>query len=192
MTLASPVRDGETPSRKQASYELVPPGARRVLDVGCGAGSDVFSLAERLGPDCLIVGVDISLERVDEAQHALRSVALNVRFAVADARALPFPDDGFDVVRADGLFSEIDERVRVVRELGRVTAPGGCLLIHDREAIVLAPSEDGADDDLLGLLRRAGLAQVALSEPRLRHASEHGTRWLTLAGTKPTEPRDRR
>ena len=46
---------------------------------------------------------------------------------------------------------------RVVRELVRVTAPGGRVLVHDDVAAVAAPREDEAvDDDLLELMRRAG------------------------------------
>jgi ubiquinone/menaquinone biosynthesis C-methylase UbiE len=185
MTSSGPVREGEI-SRKQASYELLPRDAKRVLDVGCGSGEDVLALAERLGQKALIVGIDSSLERIDEAQRALRNVALNAQFAVGDARCLPFPDHSFDVVRADGLFAELTERARVMRELSRVVAPGGRVLVHDEEAVVLASSAD--DDDLLGLMRRAGLASVEVCDSYARRPSDASPRSVILVGTKPLEP----
>jgi ubiquinone/menaquinone biosynthesis C-methylase UbiE len=171
-------------ARKLAAFERVPRGAARVLDVGCGVGEDVFALAEHLGSSSLVVGIDVCLERIDDAQRALRNVALNIRFAVGDARSLPFADDGFDVVRADGLFQELAERGRAMRELSRVTVPGGRVLVHDVEGVVLAGSD--VEDDLLALMRRAGLVSVELSEVR-RGPNDAGPRCLTLMGIKPAE-----
>lgn len=180
-----PVREGEVPAYKQASYELVPWGVRHVLDVGCGSGEDVLSLAERLGAAALVVGLDASLERIDEAQRAARNVALNVRFAVGDARSLPFPDGSFDVVRADGLLGVVLERARVLRELVRVTAPGGRVLVHDNvAAISTSREEEPADDDLLDLMQRAGLAALEQSELGALASSSSGHP-ISLSGIKP-------
>ena len=188
MTFEDPVREGETAGYKLASYDFVPRGARQVLDVGCGAGEDVLALAERLGASTLVVGLDASLERIDEAQRAARNVALNVRFAVGDARSLPFPDGAFDLVRADGLLRATEERARVVRELVRVTAPGGRVVVHDDGDVVLqsrAPSPSD-DDDLLALMRRAGLSGLEISEAVRPLAAKE--RVITVLGTKPLGP----
>lgn len=189
MSASGPVHEGETPTRKLAGYELVPPSTKRVLDVGCGAGEDVLALAERLGGGCLVVGLDVALDKIDEAQRLLRNVALNVRFAVGDARSLPFQDESFDVVRTEALFSEVTERARVVRELSRVVAPGGRVLIHDAESAVLSRSE--GEDDLLGLMRRAGLVGVEISHAERLRPGVAGPRHLTLMGIKPVEAEPR-
>jgi ubiquinone/menaquinone biosynthesis C-methylase UbiE len=185
----------ETARYKQRAYELVPRGTRQLLDVGCGTGDDVLALAERLGPRASLIGLEKQLELVDEAQRRARSVALNVRFAVGDAHSLPFADDAFDVVRADGVLRYASDPTRVVRELARVLAPGGSLLLHDHEDVVLGRprSERGAPaDDLLALLRRTGLDRVELVDswswaPRVR-ATERG---LSLRGVRPTRARER-
>jgi len=190
MKVEGPIREGEVPAYKQASYDLVPRGVRHVLDVGCGSGEDVLSLAERLGAGTLVVGLDASLELIDEAQRAARNVALNVRFAVGDARSLPFPDGSFDVVRADGLLGVAEDRARVVRELVRVTVPGGRVLVHDDVAAVSAQREEEApDDDLLSLMRRAGLASIEQSEMGPRPPSS-SVRSITLCGIKPAPPEE--
>lgn len=185
MSSEGPIREGELPAYKQVSYDLVPSGVRHVLDVGCGSGEDVLSLAERLGAATLVVGLDACLERIDEAQRAARNVALNVRFAVGDARSLPFSDGSFDVVRADGLLGMVLERARVMRELVRVTAPGGRVLVHDDIASVSAPREDeAADTDLLDLMRRAGLSSLEQRDMGTLTTSGRGQR-ITLSGIKP-------
>ena len=185
MSIEGPIRDGEVPAYKQASYELVPWGVRHVLDVGCGSGEDVLSLAERLGAATLVVGLDACLEHIDEAQRAARNVALNVRFAVGDARSLPFSDGSFDVVRADRLLGVVVERARVVRELARVTAPGGWVLIHDDAAAVSAArDEEGAEDELLDLMQRAGLTSLERREMGAATPSDNGRR-ISVSGIKP-------
>jgi len=121
---------------KQQSYEFVPVNVGQILDVGCGTGDDVLALAERCGSVTLVFGLDRQLASIDEASRRARNVALNVQFAVGDAHALPFANDCFDVVRADRLLYEVDDRARVLKELVRVTRPGGRLLLHDHEAVL--------------------------------------------------------
>jgi demethylmenaquinone methyltransferase / 2-methoxy-6-polyprenyl-1,4-benzoquinol methylase len=90
---------------------------RRILEVGTGTGSGAALLAERF-PHADITAVDLSEEMVRLAREALPAV----RFEVADAAALPFPDANFDLV--------VQLNVPVYfRELARVTAPGGRILI---------------------------------------------------------------
>lgn len=160
--------DGRALEYKQRSYAAVPRLTRTLLDVGCGSGDDVLALAERLGSGALVVGVDSCLASIEEALRKARNVALNVRFAVADARCLPFASDGFDVVRADGLFAVVTEPARVARELSRVTAQSGRLLIHDRESALVergsSAGESEVESDVLGLLKRSGLGSVEITD----------------------------
>jgi ubiquinone/menaquinone biosynthesis C-methylase UbiE len=128
--------DGSVARYKQQSYELVPVNVGQILDVGCGTGDDVLALAERCGPGTFVIGLERQLALVDEAVRRAQNVALHVRFAVGDAHSLPFADDCFDVVRADRLLGEVDDRSRVLKELVRVTRPGGRLLLHDRESVL--------------------------------------------------------
>lgn len=190
MKTQGPIREGELPSREQADDELVPPGARRVLDVGCSSGQGVFSLAERLGPGTLVVGLDPCLERIDEAQRAARNVALNVRFAVGDARSLPFSDSTFDVVRAPGRLVTAHEPARVMRELVRVAAPGGRVLVHEAPPIASSPTEaEGAEDELPTLMRRAGLTRLEQRALRVGAHLDQGSS-VTVIGVKPSDPEE--
>jgi ubiquinone/menaquinone biosynthesis C-methylase UbiE len=161
---------------KQSSYELVPRNVAQVLDVGCGTGDDVLALAERCGPDTFVIGVEQQLGLVDEAVRRARNVALHVRFAVGDAHCLPFADDSFDVVRADRLLSEVDDRSRVLKELVRVARPGGRLLLHDYESVLIS---DGPLVVGLSSLEPIGSCPWQVGEP-----GRAGQRWLNLLGIK--------
>lgn len=144
---------------KRRSYGAIPPDTRMVLDVGCGSGDDVLALAEHLGGGALVVGVDSCFDAIEEARCKARNVALNVRFAVGDARCLPFGYDSFDVVWADGLFRVVGDTTCVARELARVTNASGRLLVRDRESALI-----DRETDVLGLLKRCGLGAVSIAE----------------------------
>jgi ubiquinone/menaquinone biosynthesis C-methylase UbiE len=139
---------------KEASFARIPCAARRVLDLGCGTGDDVLALAERLGPEARVIGIDTDLELVDEAWRRARNVALNVSFAVSDAHALAFAPDTFDAVRADRLFSHVGDELRVLSEIWRVLRPGGRLILHEELALGREPTT------FLDLSERAGFSAI--------------------------------
>jgi SAM-dependent methyltransferase len=94
----------------------------RALDLGTGTGKGARLVGERF-PGAEVVGVDFSAAMVAEARKLLPSeLAGRVRFEVADASALPFPDAGFDLV-------VLLNMIPFFEELARVTAPGGRLVI---------------------------------------------------------------
>lgn len=109
---------------------LLHPGAA-VLDVGSGPGTITFDIAARVAPGP-VVGIDAS---ADIVEHATRSAAdrgvENVTFSVGDAYALEFPDATFDVVHAHQVLQHMGDPVAVLRELRRVTKPGGHVVARD-------------------------------------------------------------
>jgi SAM-dependent methyltransferase len=112
---------------KARSFELlqVKPGDR-VLDVGCGEGTDVERLVELVAPAGEVVGVDSS-ERLVAAARALHVG----QFVVGDATALPFADNSFDMCRADRVFQHLAEPQHAAREMARVTSPGGNVALSE-------------------------------------------------------------
>lgn len=106
--------------------ELVPSGAL-VLD--CAAGTGAFSLAasERAGE---ILCTDLSQPMLDRAAgNARRKGARNIRFALRDLTHLPEPDGSFDAVIAANVLHLLPDPEQAVRELWRVTRPGGRLIL---------------------------------------------------------------
>jgi len=106
----------------------------RVLGVGCGDGILAVELSRR-GAD--VMGVDASEAMV--AAATARAVAEDPRaeFERAEADALPFPDDTFDVVTAVTVLCFIDDTDRAVREMVRVLRPGGRLVLGELGRISL-------------------------------------------------------
>jgi ubiquinone/menaquinone biosynthesis C-methylase UbiE len=116
-------------------------GHERVLDVGCGLGLFLIGAAKRLSTG-RAVGID-KWQQEDlsgnNAAGALRNatiegVADKVEVQTGDARQLPFADASFDVVLSSMALHNIynaGERQTAVREIARVLAPAGRVLIVD-------------------------------------------------------------
>ena len=97
----------------------VEPG--RVLDLGTGTGRAAFLLARRY-PDAEVVGADLAADMIAEAKRLTPpELEDRVRFEVADAEKLPYPDGSFDLVSLANMIPFFDE-------LARVTAPGGAVV----------------------------------------------------------------
>ena len=96
----------------------------RILDLGCGTGSLCLALATRNEPS-QIIGVDLSARYVAHAQTRTRDPRLS--FRVADALALDLPDACVDRCFSLLALNFIAEPVQAVREMRRVTRPGGTI-----------------------------------------------------------------
>ncbi|HAA05269.1 MAG TPA: class I SAM-dependent methyltransferase [Syntrophobacteraceae bacterium] len=118
---------------KQRSHELLAlSSGLTVLEVGCGLGDDALRMAELVGPNGLVVGVDTSARMIEEALGC--SLAdVRIRFAQADARNLPFKEGSFARCRVDRTLQHIKDPQRVIREMVRVLRPGGLLLAYDND-----------------------------------------------------------
>lgn len=104
----------------------VPKGAR-VLDVGCGTGTQ---LERYLKAGCLVSGVDMSKAMLDRARSRLGADA---DLRLVSAESLPYATASFDLVLASLMLHELTADVRdaVVREMVRVLAPAGRLLVTE-------------------------------------------------------------
>lgn len=136
-------------AENSAAYLLpaLVPGTR-LLDVGCGPGSVTIDLAARLEPG-EVVGVDTSAAVVEIAQKAAADAgADNVTFQVADAYDLPFADDAFDVVHAHQVLQHLTDPIAALREMRRVTRPGGVVALRDADysGMTWYPQSDGLDE----------------------------------------------
>jgi ubiquinone/menaquinone biosynthesis C-methylase UbiE len=99
----------------------------RVLDVGCGTGELLSRLAAKY-PHARLAGLDPVPEMLEIARAKLSDKA---DLQVGWANALPWPDASFDVVVSCNMFHYITHPEVSVREMKRVLAPGGRLLITD-------------------------------------------------------------
>jgi len=99
----------------------------RVLEVGVGTGLSL----PRYGSHLTITGIDLSPEMLAKAQDKVASKRLENVAALheMDASALDFPDESFDTVVAMYVMTVVPEPERVMRELERVCAPGGEVIL---------------------------------------------------------------
>jgi arsenite methyltransferase len=109
----------------------LPPGAT-VLDVGCGAGTDLLLAALQVGPKGAAIGIEMTEAMRAIASQGARICALvNVDVRDGDAVALPVDDRSVDVVISNGVLNLVPEKERAIAEMGRVLKPGGRLQIAD-------------------------------------------------------------
>jgi ubiquinone/menaquinone biosynthesis C-methylase UbiE len=104
---------------------LRPQTARTALDVGCGPGDDLLEMAGRMPPGAAAQGVDASEVMLAEARRRAAAAGVEVTFRVGDALSLPYPDAVFDVCRVKTVLQHVTDPLRAVREMVRVTRPGG-------------------------------------------------------------------
>lgn len=104
------------------------PGSAHLLEIGCGAGFATAALAMRGyridALDSVAAMINLTSKRLAETGTAKR-----VRVVRADARHLPMPDNSFDLVLALGVLPWLDDSLAAVREMARVTRPGGYVLV---------------------------------------------------------------
>jgi arsenite methyltransferase len=104
----------------------------RVLDLGCGAGTDTLVAAQMVGPEGRVAGIDMTPEMLAKAHAATAELgATNVELLEAEAERLPFPDASFDVVISNGVIDLIPDKDAVFAEIYRVLAPGGRIQVAD-------------------------------------------------------------
>lgn len=105
----------------------------KVLDVGSGPGTITADLAARV-PDGHVTASEVTEDALElaRAEVAARGLA-NVGFAVADVHALDYPDDTFCVAHAHQVLQHVGDPVRALREMGRVTKPGGLVAARDSD-----------------------------------------------------------
>ncbi|MDP2939460.1 MAG: methyltransferase domain-containing protein [Candidatus Omnitrophota bacterium] len=97
-----------------------------VLDLGCGAGLDLYFYAKAVGEVGKVYGLDISEDMVNKVKRNMELSGIkNAEISVGESDNLPFNDDFFDVVASNGIYNLSPDKDAVMREVYRVLKPGG-------------------------------------------------------------------
>jgi len=98
----------------------------RVLEIGCGVGTDGLQFA-RAG--AIYTGIDLTDASIELARKNFSSAKLPGEFRIADAEALDFGDESFDLVYSHGVLHHTPDISAAVREIHRVLKPGGRAIV---------------------------------------------------------------
>ena len=130
--------------RSRVMARLAPKSGERVLDVGVGPGLLALQLAQAVGPEGQVVGIDVSADMLAIAAARLEGIA-HVCCQRGDAEALDFPDGAFDAAVSTQVHEYVADVPRSLAELRRVLKPGGRLLILDTDwrSLVWHSSDEG-------------------------------------------------
>jgi arsenite methyltransferase len=148
-----------------------------VVDLGSGAGIDVFLAARKVGERGRVIGVDLTEDMVARGrQLASEHGFANVEFRLGEIEHLPLKADSVDVIISNCVINLTADKLASFREIHRVLKPGGRILISDLVTAGDLPAEVRQSaaawaDCLAGALekgqyletiQRAGLADVAV------------------------------
>jgi SAM-dependent methyltransferase len=103
-----------------------------VLDLGCGAGTDLLIAAQMVGAGGRAIGIDMTPSMVRRArQSALEMALANVEVHEGLIEQLPLANGSVDVVTSNGVIDLVPDKDAVFAEIKRVLRPGGRLQIAD-------------------------------------------------------------
>jgi len=152
-----------------------------VLDLGSGAGVDVFLAAGKVGSKGMVIGVDATDAMLEKANKLAKQMGFdNVDFRKGQIERLPIESDTVDVIISNCVINLVTDKDKVFREAYRVLRPGGKLAISDRVLLRDLPEEAKEDldlwsvcvsgalmeDEYLSKIRAAGFRRVKVTDRR--------------------------
>ncbi len=185
-----------------------------VLDLGSGAGNDVFVARHLVGEEGRVIGVDMTeamIRKAEANKHKLGYV--NVEFRLGEIEDLPVGGSSVDVVLSNCVLNLVPDKVRAFAEIFRVLKPGGHFSISDIVLDGTLPPAIAADvemyagcvsgaiqkEEYLSIIRETGFTEVEIKRQRFaplpdeilaKYGASDGAGnfsiWsITVVGTKP-------
>ncbi|MBE0644901.1 MAG: arsenite methyltransferase [Bacteroidetes bacterium] len=152
-----------------------------VLDLGSGAGNDVFIAAKDAGPEGLVIGVDMTHAMIAKANDNKAKLGVaNVDFRLGEIEALPVENDSVDVIISNCVLNLVPEKEKAFAEMFRVLKPGGSFAVSDivvegempahlrSVATMYAGCVSGAEqrERYLDYIREAGFVDVTIPKEK--------------------------
>jgi ubiquinone/menaquinone biosynthesis C-methylase UbiE len=106
----------------------------RLLEIGCGMGTDLLQFA-RGGALC--TGIDLTPRSIEITRHRFRLYGAEGNFMISDGERLPFQSESFDVVYSNGVLHHTPDTGGAIREVHRVLRPGGTakVMLYHRNSL---------------------------------------------------------
>ena len=166
----------DLPAYAAAVAEAAPALGGTALDLGCGTGRALPALRAAVGPSGRVIGLDVTRQMLDAVRSSGRDRDATA-LLLGDAQRLPFAAGSLDATFAAGLLNHLDDLAAGLRELTRVTRPGGQLIVFHptgraalaaRHGRVLGPHEPLAEHVLGAALADAGWKLDYYDDPEHR------------------------
>lgn len=173
-----------------------------VLDLGSGAGIDVFIAAKKVGLTGQVIGVDMTAEMIGKARENARKIqAANVEFRLGEIENLPVESESIDRVISNCVINLVPDKEKAFREIHRVLKPGGSFVVSDIVSIGEIPEAIKRDMELwagcvagalpketyLEIIKRCGFATPSILSEKVyeNHRTEsYGLASVTVRGVK--------
>ncbi len=168
-----------------------------VLDLGSGAGNDVFVARSFVGEKGMVIGIDMTPEMIRRAaQNKQKLGYANVEFRLGDIEQLPVDSNSINVALSNCVLNLVPDKRKAFAELYRVLKPGGHFAVSDivlagdlppaikRAAEMYAGCVSGAlqKEDYLEVIRRTGFHKVQVNkEKRLDLADDLLLAYMSMA-----------
>ena len=176
-----------------------------VVDLGSGAGIDVFLAADRVGPTGKVIGIDMTPEMLARARrNAEKAGVTNAEFREGRLENLPVASGTVDAITSNCVINLVPDKAAVFKEIARVLKPGGRIVIsdivldkplppvieQDIYAYIGCISGAAMRDDYFGMLKSAGLGEIEVLKDIdygavvIEHARAEAERLAAKAGLK--------
>lgn len=153
-----------------------------VIDLGSGAGNDVFIAQRIVGKTGKVIGVDMTQAMIDLARENAKKLGYkNIEFRLGEIEQLPIDDNTADVVVSNCVINLVPDKLKAFQEIIRVLKPGGRVGISDivvtgklpekiqSAAEMYAGCIAGAlnKDDYLDIVAQAGFSNIAIKKEKI-------------------------
>ena len=182
-------------------YASIKPG-ETVLDLGSGAGIDVFLAAQEVGPSGRVIGIDMTPEMLQRArENAAKHGIDNVEFRQGDIESMPVDDGSVDVVISNCVINLAPDKKSVYSEMHRVLRAGGRFIVSDMVTYGHVPQSVRKDlelwagcvagaldrEEYLRVIAEAGFERISVKSESTYDSpekAEYGLQSVTLEGWK--------
>lgn len=181
------------------NYSKAKPG-EKCVDLGSGRGTDVLRLAEEVGEEGFVYGIDVSDEMLKKAERNATKLGVdNVKFVKSELETLPLEENSVDLIISNCTINHAENKQNVWNEIYRILKKGGRFVVSDIYSTDVVPEEYRNDPvaisecwagsvtryEYLEQLRVAGFMNIdIIEESKPYPKGEIEVSSWTIAGTK--------